>query len=396
MQAWALGLLLLAAATYALTTGEDGVLGYVNAIAEASMVGAVADWFAVTALFRRPLGLPIPHTALIPERKDQLGRSLETFVTENFLTSEVVRERVLAAEPALRAGEWLAVRANAAKVVVRVAPAIGRGLEALEEDEIRAIVEQAVLPRLASESLATAAGEVLDRVLDDNAHTSVVDLLVVEVHRWLTDNPESVVGMVRERAPDWSPRWIDERVSRRIHRELVAWVRDIRDDPGHRARVALDQLLRRLAFDLQHDPETRARADALKLRVLEGPAAADAATALSLSLRAAVADALRDEGGALHERATGLLADLGRRLVADPALRERVDARVTDATTALIDSYGGELAAVISHTVDQWDGEEAARRLELMVGRDLQFIRINGTVVGGLVGLAIHTASELL
>jgi uncharacterized membrane-anchored protein YjiN (DUF445 family) len=347
-------------------------------------------------LFRRPLGLPIPHTALIPERKHQLGRSLEAFVTENFLTSEIVRGRVLAAEPALRAGQWLSVETNAAKVVARAAPTIAQGLDGLDEDEIRAIVEQAVLPRLGSESLATATGEVLDRVLDDGAHTAVVDLVIVEVEHWLADNADTVVGVVRERAPDWTPRWVDERVARRVHREVVAWVRDIRDNPDHRARLALDDLLRRLAYDLQNDPETRARADALKQRVLESPAAVEAMTAMSLSLRAAVTDALRDPNGPVHVRATSLLADLGRRLVADNGLRERVDARVADATTALIDTYGGELAAVISYTVDQWDGAEAASRLELMVGRDLQFIRINGTVVGGLAGLAIHAASEVL
>ena len=396
MQGVALGLLVVAAVVYALTTGEDGALGYVNAAAEASMVGAVADWFAVTALFRRPLGLPIPHTALIPERKDQLGRSLEAFVTENFLTAEIVRGRVEAAELSRRAGAWLAAPENAARVVRHAAPALANGLRALDRDEVRAIVEQALLPRLGTEQLSPAAGLVLARVLDDGAHEPLVDLGLAEALRWLRANEETVVAIVNERAPGWTPHWLEGRVSRRVHRELVRWVIDIRDDPRHRARGALEDLLRRLAEDLQHDPATQARADALKHRILASPAAGDAATAITLSVRSAVVDALRHEGGPVHERATAVLVDAGRRLVEDPALRERLDARAADAVVALVETYGGEIAATISYTIDQWDGEEAARRLELMVGRDLQFIRINGTVIGAVAGLTIHALSAAL
>ncbi|WP_199223841.1 MULTISPECIES: DUF445 domain-containing protein [Solirubrobacterales] len=396
MQAVALGLLLLAAAVYALTFGQDGALGYVNAAAEASMVGAVADWFAVTALFRHPLGLPIPHTALIPRRKQQLGRSLESFVTENFLTAEIVRDRVLDAEPARRAGTWIGRPENAARVVRRAAPTLARGLDGLQEDEVRAIVEQAVLPRLANESLAPVVGHVLERVLDDRAHTVVVDLVIVETHDWLVDNADTVTELVTDRLPEWSPRFVERGVSRRVYREFVRFVAEIRDDPHHRARAAADELLRRLARDLQHDPRTRARADELKRRILAGRAAADAATSLTLSVREALTAALRDERGALQERASVLLADLGARLLADDALRARVDERTAEAVTSLVDTYGAELTTVITHTIDQWDGDEAARRLELMVGRDLQFIRINGTVVGGLAGLLIHALSELL
>ncbi len=394
MQAWALGLLLLAAAIYALTYGDDGASGYVNAAAEASMVGAIADWFAVTALFRRPLGLPIPHTALIPERKQQLGRSLETFVSENFLTAEIVHGRVIDAEPALKAGQWLSVHENSVKVVHRAAPTIARGLRGLREDEIRAIVDQAVLPRLANESLATPIGHVLERVLDDGAHVPAIDLIVIEAHAWLTANGETITELVAGRTPDWSPRWMERAVARRVYRELVRFVAEVRDDPHHRARVAADELLRGLAHDLQHDPDTRARADALKARVLEGDTAGEAATTFALSVRSAVSAALLEEDGPVQRRATQLLTDMGTRLEGDAHLRSRLDTRIAEAVTSLVDTYGGELTTVISTTIDRWDGDEAARRLELMVGRDLQFIRINGTVVGGLAGLLIHTLSE--
>jgi uncharacterized membrane-anchored protein YjiN (DUF445 family) len=176
----------------------------------------------------------------------------------------------------------------------------------------------------------------------------------------------------------------------------VRFVAEIRDDPRHRARLAADELLRQLARDLQHNPETRDRADALKARILEGPTAGEAATTLALSVRAAVTAALLDEDGAAQRRATQLLTDLGARLEQDEALRSRIDVRAAEAVTSLVETYGGELTTVISTTLDRWDGDEAARRLELMVGRDLQFIRINGTVIGGLAGLAIHALSEAL
>ena len=396
MQAVALGLLLLAALVYVLTFERDGFLGYVNAGAEASMVGAVADWFAVTAIFRRPLGLPIPHTALIPQRKDALGASLEQFVTENFLTADVARGRVLATEPALRVGRWLAVRANAERVVREVAPALGRGLRALDEDEVRAFVEQALLPRLASEDLAPVAGHLLEGVVEDGAHRALVDLLVAEAHDWLVDHEDAVQRIVRDRAPWWSPSWLDDRVVDKVHDEAVRWVRDVRDHPNHRVRLALDSLLTQLARDLQHDEATRERAEALKVRVLSNPGTADAATAVAESVRSAVVESLLSPGGPLHERAAAALGDVGRRLGDDADRRTRGDARTADAGVFAVETYGAELASAISHTVQQWDGQDAARRIELHVGRDLQFVRINGTVVGGLVGVTIHAVSQLL
>jgi uncharacterized membrane-anchored protein YjiN (DUF445 family) len=396
MQAVALGLLVLAAVVYVLTFGDEGFLGYVNAGAEASMVGAVADWFAVTALFRRPLGLPIPHTALVPERKDALGRSLEQFVTESFLTGEVARDRVLAAEPALRVGRWIALPDNAARVVREVAPAVGRALRGIGDDELRAFVEQALLPRLRSEQLAPVAGHLLEGVLRDGAHRVLVDLVLREGHGWLADHEETVSALLRERAPWWSPPWLDDRVVDRVYAEMLTWVADVRDDPGHRARVALDSLLEDLARDLQHDDDVRARAEALKERLLDNPGTADAATAVAESVRTAVVDSLADADGPLHQRAREALVRLGERLVDDRALRAATDARAADAVVFLVDTYGAEVAATISHTIERWDGHEAARRMELLVGRDLQFIRINGTVVGGLVGVTIHAVSQLL
>ncbi len=396
MQAVALGLLVLAALVYALTHGSTGVLGYVNAAAEASMVGAVADWFAVTALFRRPLGLPIPHTALIPERKQALGASLQQFVAENFLTPDVARERVAAAQPAVRVGRWLRDPAHARRVVRDAAPALRRALQQVEEEQLRTFVEQVLLPRLAGQPLSPVAGHLLQAVVRDGTHRGLVDLALTEGHRWLLSHQHSVAGALRTRAPWWSPAWLDDRVVGRVHGELLAWVADVRDDELHPARASLDSLLRQLAEDLQHDETTRARAELFKERVLAHPGVADGVVSVGGSVKAVLLDSLAELDGPLQASATRALVDLGERLVRDEELQAVVDARAGDAVAYLVQAHGSELAAVISHTVDRWDGVETARRVELLVGRDLQFIRINGTVVGGLVGLLIHAVSEIL
>ena len=205
--------------------------------------------------------------------------------------------------------------------------------------------------------------------------------------------PASIVG---ERAPWWTPAWLDEKVIARVHREALSWVADVRDRPNHPARRAFDDLLAQLALDLQHDVDTIARAEALKVRVMTHPQIGASAVAVWDAVRTALLGALDDADGQLRRRGVAALSDFGARLLSDPGLRRRVDGHATDAIGFVVSTYGHEIAKVISQTVDRWDGKEAAERIELHVGRDLQFIRINGTIVGGLAGLAIHTLNVLL
>ncbi len=396
MRTVAVGLLLLAAVVFAVTYGAGGFLGYVNAGAEASMVGAVADWFAVTALFKRPLGLPIPHTALIPRRKDMLGRSLEEFVTENFLHEEVVRDRVRVARVSERVGEWLAKPANAGWLVDETASILAIALARIRDEDMTDLVQEMLLPRLLAEPVSPMAGGILEEVVRDRAHHGLVDLALGEAHRWLLDNEGTFAELVAERAPWWSPQLVNDRVTRRLHIELLAWIEDIRDDPYHDVRLAFDRLLERLADDLQHDSETQERSENLKNRVLGQPQVVATATSLWNAVRRAVVEALEDTEGYLRRRALEETRAFAERLREDSALRERLDGHVADAAVFAVTRYGRELTTVITHTIDRWDGKEASRRIELHVGRDLQFIRINGTVVGGLVGVAIHAASTLL
>lgn len=396
MRTVALALLLLAAAVYVVTLDQDGVLGFVNAGAEASMVGAIADWFAVTALFRHPLGLPIPHTALIPRRKDELGKGLQDFVGENFLSEEIVRERIMSAGVSTRVGTWLADETNARRVVDEIADVAVIALGKVRDEHIEALVHDALVPRFREEPISPLLGGLLAEALADDVHHGLVDLALDELEGWLRDNPQTVQDVIVERAPRWTPDRLNNRVSARIHLEVVRWVGDIRRDPDHRARIALDSMLTQLADDLLADPDTQARAERLKDRLLDHPAVLSSGVSLWQALRRALTGSLEDPRGAVRQRLLTELHGLAVRLRDDADLGARVDARAADAVVFAVDRYGAEVTAVITHTIERWDGREAADRIELHVGRDLQFIRINGTIVGGLVGVVIHTASVLI
>lgn len=396
MQRTATGLLVLSAVVYWVTVDRGGWVGYLNAAAEAAVIGAIADWFAVTALFRRPLGLPIPHTGLVPRRKDEIGKGLEEFVVTSFLSEPVVRDKVRRAEPARRLGEWLSERPHAERVAAEGAVLAGAALRIMRDDDVVAVLEHAVIRRLGETPVSPLAGRLLEGVVEDGSHRPLFDLALDEAAAWLRDNRRTVIRIVLDRAPQWTPDWLDSAVAARVHQELTRWVADVSADPDHRVRKAVDDLLARLAEGLQSDPETQARAEALKDRVLTHPQTAEAVGALWSSVRRFLLEAAEDPHGELRQRAVRGLMDAGRRLAEDATLQERVDAYAADAAGYVARGYSGEIAAVISETVARWDPVETSERIELHVGRDLQFIRINGTVVGALVGLVLHTVTELV
>ncbi len=396
MRLMALSLLVFAAGVFLGTLHRSDPWTFVHAMAEAAMVGAIADWFAVTALFRHPLGLPIPHTAIIPTRKLALGRSLEEFVTENFLVESVVRERVATAAVSERVGGWLSEPQHARRVVEEMAGLLRTGLSNLRDEEVAALLESEILPRLISEPLSGVSGRLLEDVVSERAHTALVDLALEEVHRWLGHNQATVVRVLGTRAPWWTPLWVDDRVTARVYVELVAWVDDIRSDPDHEARRAFDAVLRQLGHDLQHDEALMERAERLKVRVLTQPRVLVSALAVWNVVRTALLSTLADPESSLRERGITRLTEFGAQMVSNEEVRKRIDGYATDAAAFFVTRYGDELSTIITMTIDRWDGDEAARRIELHVGRDLQFIRINGTIVGGLAGLIIYTVGRLL
>ncbi|MGL5859829.1 MAG: DUF445 domain-containing protein [Phycicoccus sp.] len=397
MRLLATSLLGVAAIVYLATLrlDHDGVWGYVNTAAEAAMVGALADWFAVTALFKRPLGLPIPHTAIIPTRKDEIGRNLEDFVTDNFFTEEIARERLRQADAVRRFGVWLGDPAHRRRVMTETAAITRAALANLDDAEVRTLVEHVLVPRLVAEPLAPVAGALLDGVVRDRTHHGLVDLVVRQLHDFLRENPGAYHEVLGTRAPWWTPPWLDERVIGWSYEQVLAFLADLVEQPEHPARRALDDLLVRLAHDLQHDPDTMARAERLTELLLTHPQVPETAVRLWRSVSEAFTAALADETSYVHRRGEQLLEHLGRHLVEDDEWRSTAEARLADAVAFFVGRYGRELAEVISVTIDRWDGREAARRIELFVGRDLQFIRINGTVVGALAGVVIHAVSRL-
>lgn len=272
MRTIATSLLVLAAIVYALTIGDTGAMGYVNAAAEAAMVGAVADWFAVTALFRHPLKLPIPHTALIPRRKEALGKSLEQFVAENFLAEEVVRDKVVRAGIPRRVGSWLTERGGAARVVDEASTVLTGALGILRDEEVTNVLDQVVVRRLGAQSWSPTVGRLLGEVVADGTHHPVVDLTLAEAQRWLRANEDRVRTMVTGRAPLWVPDWLNDRLGKRVYTEAQNWVDEVVADRDSAGRKAIDDLLARYADALQNDPETRAKADEFQQRLLNSPA----------------------------------------------------------------------------------------------------------------------------
>jgi uncharacterized membrane-anchored protein YjiN (DUF445 family) len=400
MKSLATALLAAAAVVYLLASrAEDGGpawVGYVRAAAEASMVGALADWFAVTALFRRPLGLPIPHTAIIPTRKDQLGAGLGVFVGTHFLSEQVVRDRLKSVGVAARVGGWLTDPDHARRVTDEAATALRGAIEVLRDDDVRAVLEQALLPRLLEAPVGPPLGRLLTRVVEDRAHEGVLQLAIDQVNRWLAQNEDVVVDAVARQAPAWSPRFVDEAVALRVYREVVRVAGEVQRDPEHPLRRSVDRFLAETGRDLQDDLETIHRAEQLKAGLLAHPAVRAAAGDLAGSVRAALLEAVANPDGELRRRAAAGVASFGDRLSSDDRLRAKVDGWLEDAAAYLVTTYRDELTATITETVNRWDGEETARKVELAVGRDLQFIRINGTLVGGLAGIGIHALTQLL
>ncbi|MFG2295346.1 DUF445 domain-containing protein [Streptomyces sp. NPDC048603] len=402
MKATATGLLLLVALVYVLAKvaqnawGAGGWAGYVAAAAEAGMVGALADWFAVTALFRRPLGLPIPHTAIIPTKKDQLGVSLGEFVGENFLSPDVVRARLHALSIGGRLGSWLAEPAHADRVTAELATALRGALTVLRDSDVQAVVGEAITRRAETAEIAPGVGKTLERIVSDGGHRRVVDLMCAKAADWLVLHGDSVMDAVQGGAPGWTPRFVDRKVGERVYKELLRFVTEMRDMPQHPARGAVDRFLRDFAADLQADSETRVRVERLKSEILARGEVQDVIASAWSAIRSMILSAAEDERSELRLRVRSSLMSLGARLASDGRLQDKVEGWIEGALVYVVTNYRAEITSLITDTVAGWDAEHTSRKIEAHIGRDLQFIRINGTVVGALAGLLIYSVSQAL
>ncbi|WND20648.1 DUF445 domain-containing protein [Streptomyces violaceus] len=401
MKLTATGLLLFVAVVYILAkwaqnSGAGPWAAYVAAASEAGMVGALADWFAVTALFRHPLGIPIPHTAIIPTKKDQLGVSLGEFVGENFLSEDVVRQRLRAVGIGSRLGAWLAVPEHADRVTAELSTALRGALTVLRDSDVQAVVGEAITRRANAQEIGPGIGKMLEKVVADGGHKRVVDLVVNRAHDWLVLHRDEVMDAVEGGAPGWTPKFVDRKVGERVYRELLRFATEMRDMPAHPARGALDRFLTDFASDLQSDTETRARVERLKGEVLGRGEVQDLIASAWTAVRSMIVAAAEDERSELRLRVRSSLLSLGSRMAAERKVQDKVDQWVEDAAVYVVTTYRKEITSLITDTVASWDAEHTTRKIEANIGRDLQFIRINGTVVGSLAGLLIYTVSHAL
>ncbi|MFE6195645.1 DUF445 domain-containing protein [Streptomyces sp. NPDC057838] len=401
MKLTATGLLLFVALVYVLAkiaqnSGAGAWAGYVAAASEAGMVGALADWFAVTALFRHPLGIPIPHTAIIPTKKDQLGVSLGEFVGENFLSEEVVRQRLRAVGIGSRLGAWLAVPEHADRVTAELSTALRGALTVLRDSDVQAVVGEAITRRANAQEIGPGVGKMLEKVVADGGHKRVVDLVVTRAHDWLVLHGDSVMDAVQGGAPGWTPKFVDRKVGERVYKELLRFVTEMRDMPAHPARGALDRFLTDFASDLQSDTDTRARVERLKGEVLGRGEVQDLIASAWTAVRSMIVAAAEDERSELRLRVRASLLSLGSRMAAERKVQDKVDQWVEDAAVYVVTTYRKEITSLITDTVAGWDAEHTTKKIEANIGRDLQFIRINGTVVGSLAGLLIYTVTQAL
>ncbi|MDU0346608.1 DUF445 domain-containing protein [Microbacterium sp. KSW2-29] len=399
MKGVALGALLAMALVFAVSFSlqrEVEWLQYVRAAAEGGMVGALADWFAVTALFRHPLGLPIPHTAIIPRRKDEIGRQLGEFVETNFLEGDVVRTKLESTPLSARAGAWLADPAHADRVAAEGATLATSVLTALDDDDVQGLIEDLAREHLLSPDWGPSIGGWLQRVVGSGAHHGAVDLALDNIAVWLANNRDTFQGLVSRRLPSWVPSMAARLVDDTVYREAVQFVDAVRADPRHQARGAIDGYLARLADNLQHDPATMVRLEEAKAAVFDSPRVRQLAADAWNTAKAGLLRSLADPDSALRRRASAALAEVGERLQHDETLQKRVDGWVTDAAVFVVGRYRHDIASIITDTVERWDAEETTEKIELMVGRDLQYIRLNGTIVGALAGVVIFTVAHFI
>jgi uncharacterized membrane-anchored protein YjiN (DUF445 family) len=370
-------------------------IGYLRATAEASLVGGLADWFAVTALFRHPLGLPIPHTAIIATRKDRIGRTLGNFVQSHFLARDVLTERLRAVHVAQRAAQWLAQPENSRRIARQVATGLVKTLDAVPDEHIQTLVQQTVSDRLRAIRVAPALGRTLSVVLAGRRQQELLSEAVRLAARAVNDNRELVRQQVKEESPWWVPGIIDDKIYQRIVTAIERLLQDIGADPDHPLRAAFDNTLRDFIDRLQHSNDVIARAEALKEEWLRDPAFQELSTRLWKTTREAILRyATKSDDGSGGALENGIAA-FGTSLLANEPLLAEVDEAVIGLAASALEQYRHEVADLIAQTVASWDPEAAAQRLELAIGRDLQFIRINGTLVGGLVGLVIYTVSRI-
>src|SRR5881398_2403577 len=400
MKVVATGLLVVMAAVFAAARAFEHVhpaLGYVKSFAEAAMVGGLADWFAVTALFRHPLGLPIPHTAIIPRNKDRIGEALARFLQENFLIPSVVARRMRNIDVAAAtgrflqtpAGEGTRIRAGASRLIADI-------FESLDDERLGGIVKGAIAARLRKMEVAPLIGHALASAINEERHVPMLEAAIRWTARALDANEPLIREMVHKKA-NWVLKLagLDAKLADAIIDGLRKLTVEMSTDPAHPVRVKVEEALAQLANDLQMRPETRERVEAMKEQLLDNRSVSLWLDALWQKGREAVIRAARNPDAVLAGKLGEVLKTMGATLETDSRIRAALNQRSEERRVGMAASYGGSIVKLVSETIRSWDARTVTARLEGAVGRDLQYIRINGTLVGGLVGLVLYTVDKL-
>jgi len=369
---------------------------YVQATAAASMVGGLADWFAVTALFRHPLGLPIPHTAIVVERKDQFAATLGEFIQGSFLTAEVLVSRVRATNVVDQLAGWLSEPANAARVAAEVADAVVAVAGLLREDEVHRAIEDVVRSRVETIPVAPLAGHVLRFVTGDGRADELLDQALTELARYLDSHREELRKHLGRKSKWWLPGAVDHKLFDRVIDGVTSVMREVAADHNHELRREFDARVTDLAIDLETSPAMRARGEQIKHDLLARPELQHWVAKLWADTKVHLRDQASDPDSAIRLRLTDMIVATGHRLRDDPTLAGKVQSGLESVLCYVAEHFRGAIAGVVSGTVARWDAEETASRLELLLGPDLQYVRINGTVVGAGAGLLLHVVARTL
>ena len=390
-------------ATHGLAVTGHPAWGYLNAFAEAAMVGGLADWFAVTALFRHPLGLPIPHTAIIPENKDRIADTMAQFLRENFLTPAVVARRMAAMNIAKAAGEFLAASPERGGVDERsritsgAAELLAEVLESLDPDRLGNQVRSGLAGQLSKLDIAPLAGRMIETTMADKRHQPLIDGFVRWAGLTLEDNEETIRDIIHQRVAGVL-RWagIDKTISSSVLDGLYKLLAEVLVNPDHPLRGKIEEGLAKLGQDLQHDPETRAKVEEMKRDLIANPAVAVWWTGVWERIRRSLISRARDPESGMGEEMRNMLAELGQALQQDARLQHQINRFARRTMVGVATRYGDQIVRLVSETVKRWDARTITDRVEGAVGRDLQFIRINGTLVGGLVGMTLHFITTVM
>ncbi len=399
MKQWATGLLVLSTVVFIvcrLLEPRFPWLAIVRATAEASMIGGLADWFAVTALFKHPMGIPIPHTAIIPSRKDRVGVTLGAFVQKNFLNRDVIVAKLHSLNAAERMARWMVEPENARRIARQMARALAAATNVLRDDDVEEAITKTVVDRVRNTQVAPMLGKFLSVLTADNRHQALLDDAIRLTARAITENQDFIRDRVESESPWWVPGVIDDRIARKIVAGLERTMQAVHEDPEHPLRQRFDAALDEFIVRLQASPAVILRAEEIKDEVLNAEAVRGFSASIWADTKAAITRYADEPDGFKPEAIQRGLTAFGDAILRDPVLMEKVDAWLIEAVVAVVERYQNEVGELIASTVKRWDPVATSRRIELAIGRDLQFIRINGTLVGGLAGMLLFLLQKVL